>query len=476
MNEPTGAAVRAPAPGLRGTPARVAGSFRGPSAEARFRRWLLLITLGGLTLRILYVILEQRWDHIAGDGVYYDVGANLLAEGEGFVHPWALFVGRELQAADHPPLYLVWLAIPSFLGGESREVHLIWSCLLGSGTIAVLGLVGRKVAGNRAGLIAAVLAAVYPAIWSHDGTLQSETMALLGVALVLLTAYRFWERPTLLRAVVLGGTIGVAALSRSELLLLGPLVAVPLALWSRQVPMRQRLQQVVAAGLACLVALSPWVIYNLTRFEHRVLLSTGAEITLLTSNCDTTYYGSKMGYWSLDCGADIDITPDLDQSEAAILYRREAVDYIKDHRKRVPLVIAARWGRITSLWRPFQQVELETNIEAKPAWVAWSSLFSFWAVALLAITGAVVLRRRRVPIIPLVAPALVVLWAITVTHAESRYRASAEGAFVVLAAVALDAGLRRWRDRQTPAATATGDAGDGSPAEATPPGVPVGAP
>jgi 4-amino-4-deoxy-L-arabinose transferase-like glycosyltransferase len=458
-------------------PTRLVSAFRGPSSEARFRRWLLLVTLGGLALRIAYVYLDKRWDRIGGDGGYYQGAAQLLADGKGFIHPLALLTGRTLEAADHPPLYILWLFVPEFLGVSSRESLLLWSCVLGSGTVAVLGLVGRRVGGDRVGLIAAVLAAVYPPIWSQDGTLQSETMAILWVSLVLLAAYRYWDRPGLGRAVVLGLAIGLAAMSRSELLLLGPLVALPLALWSRSVPMARRLQQVTAAGLACIVAVAPWCIYNLTRFENRVLLSTGAEITLLTSNCDTTYYGEKIGYWSLDCGRDIDVTPDLDQSEAAVLYRREAVDYIKEHKGRVPLVVAARWARIANLWDPATQVRLERTIEQRPAWLAWGSIVSFWAAALLAIAGGVVLRRRRVPVIPLLAPVAVVLWAITVTHAESRYRASCEGALVVLAAVALDAGLRRWRDRRAPAsATAAGDDGRGSPAEAAPPGVPVGAP
>jgi 4-amino-4-deoxy-L-arabinose transferase-like glycosyltransferase len=367
-------------------------------------------------------------------------------------------------------MYILWLSVPEFLNITGREALLIWSSLLGSATVVVVGLVGRKVGGHRVGLIAAALAAVYPPIWSQDGTLQSETMAILMVSLVLLAAYRYWERPDVGRAVVLGLVIGLAALSRSELLLLGPLVAVPLALWARPVPMAKRLQQLVAAGLTCVLALAPWCIYNLTRFENRVLLSTGAEITLLTSNCDATYHGEKIGYWSIDCGSDIEVTPDMDQSEAAVLYRREAVDYIKTHKRRVPLVVAARWARIANLWAPATQVGLERTVEQRSAFVAWSSIIGFWAVALLAVAGGITLRRRRVPVIPLVAPVLVVLWAITVTHAETRYRASCESALVVLAAVAIDVGVRRWRDRGTPTAATAQAATEAAP------GVPVGAP
>ena len=36
----------------------------------------------------------------------------------------------------------------------------------------LVGLVGRRVAGERAGVVAALLAALYPSIWAPDGALH----------------------------------------------------------------------------------------------------------------------------------------------------------------------------------------------------------------------------------------------------------------------------------------------------------------
>ena len=69
-------------------------------------------------------------------------------------------------------------------------------------------------------------------------------------------------------------------------------------------------------------------------------------------------------------------------------------------------------------------------------------------VAALAITGAVILRRRRVKVFPLLVPCAIVLFAVAAALGSNRYRASAEPALAVLAAVAINAGLSAFQRRR----------------------------
>ena len=184
-----------------------------------------------------------------------------------------------VQAADHPPGYLAFLAIPSALGMTSSLTHLLWSCVLGTGTVVLVGLLGRAAVGPRVGLLAATIAAVYPNIWIPDGSLQAETAAMFTTALALLLAYHYLQRPSLLRLVALGAACGAASLTRSELILLVPLLVVPIAL-VRGPETRRRLQWLGASVLATLVVIAPWVGYNLTRFHHPVYLSSQFEVLL----------------------------------------------------------------------------------------------------------------------------------------------------------------------------------------------------
>ncbi len=44
-------------------------------------------------------------------------------------------------------------------------------------------------------------------------------------------------------------------------------------------------------GRRLALVVSPWVVYNLSRFDKRVTISTGLGQTLLAANCSDTYLG-----------------------------------------------------------------------------------------------------------------------------------------------------------------------------------------
>src|SRR5258706_10383561 len=237
----------------------------------KFRLVLAGITLAGLAWRVVYVMAWRRHAVVWGDAFYYHKGANLLADGHGFIEPVDYLLQHiRVEAADHPPVYLLYLTAFTLVGLRTVTAHLLASCLIGAATIAVTGLAGRAIAGARVGLIAAALVAVYPNIWSEDTMLQSETFALLAVSTTVLLAYRYWQRPSLARAAALGATVALAALSRAELLLLSVLVIVPLILLASSLTRAARARHVALAAVVCAGVLGPWVGYNLSRFEKPV--------------------------------------------------------------------------------------------------------------------------------------------------------------------------------------------------------------
>jgi 4-amino-4-deoxy-L-arabinose transferase-like glycosyltransferase len=364
-----------------------------------------------------------------------------------------------VQAADHPPLYIVYLAMFSLVGFKGATAHLLASALVGVLTVVIVGLIGRELVGPRGGLIAAALAALYPNLWAYDGALESETMAQLGVALILLAAYVWWREPSRRRSVLLGGAVAFGALGRAELLLLALVLIVPLVLFRSGLVRPERVRQIFTAWVATGLLVAPWCIYNLTRFERPVLLSGGFEITLDSASCDDTYYGTSMGYWSRGCVdralAKAGLAEDTDRSVLAAMYRDDAFHYIRTHLSRLPVVVAARVGRVTGLWHLQQQAALDHIPAGREQELAWAAWYSYFALVVLSIAGGVVLRRRRIPVFPLlVFPALVLLTTM-ITFGQVRYRATAEVSLVVLAAVAIDAaiGARRAIPEAIPTAS-----------------------
>ena len=81
--------------------------------------------------------------------------------------------GRAVATAGFPPLWPALLAVVDKLGADGDRAFELTGAVLGAGTIALTGLVGRRVAGPRIGLVAAALVAVCPALIAADGSLMS---------------------------------------------------------------------------------------------------------------------------------------------------------------------------------------------------------------------------------------------------------------------------------------------------------------
>jgi hypothetical protein len=119
-----------------------------------------------------------------------------------------------------------------------------------------------------------------------------------------------------------------------------------------------------------------------------------------------------------------------------------ARDYMRDHIERLPLVVPARVGRTWSAYRPFQMAKI-ADAEGRPRWISLTGWGVYWVLMGFAVAGVVTLRRKRVALIPLLAPAVIVTLVSAVFYGLVRFRAPAEVSIVVLAAVALDAAWAR---------------------------------
>jgi 4-amino-4-deoxy-L-arabinose transferase-like glycosyltransferase len=411
-------------------------------SPARFRRRLTTVAAGGLALRVAYVLLLRRGVAVTADAAFYHHAANLLAEGKGFLDPLPYRASGATQpGAAHPPLYVLYLAAFSVVGLSSPTWHMLASCLLGTATVVVVGVTAREVVGPRAGLIAAALVAVYPNTFQWDGLLLSESSALLLVALVVLVAYRYLAAPSQALALWLGALVALATLTRPELLLLG-LVLAPVILGRH--PTRATAVRVAAAAAMCGLLLVPWVAYNLTRFDHPVLLSTNGEVTLASGTCDATWYGPQTGYWSPHCLSEAAASRpvnDGDESDTSVADREWFFDYARHHLARAPLVFLARVARTAGIFRPVQQARLELGPEPRTKWVAYAGAIAYYLVVGLAVAGVFAFRRRGIRLLPVLAPVIVVLATVGFAWGSTRYRATAEPSLCLLAAVAIDAAL-----------------------------------
>jgi hypothetical protein len=112
--------------------------------------------------------------------------------------------------------------------------------------------------------------------------------------------------------------------------------------------------------------------------------------------------------------------------------------YMRDHAGRVPVVLAARVGRVWDLYRPDQNRVFAAS-EGRPARSERLGVLLYWLLLPFAAAGAWLLRRRRHVLAVLLAPAAMVTLTALLSYGATRFRFAAEPSIVVLAAVAADA-------------------------------------
>jgi hypothetical protein len=126
-----------------------------------------------------------------------------------------------------------------------------------------------------------------------------------------------------------------------------------------------------------------------------------------------------------------------DESAVDPVAFRRGLHYVNGHLSGLPSIELARLGRTFGFYRPESQVQLDSFVEGRPLLWAQVGLGMFYAFVALSVAGAVLLRRRGVPLFPMVAVAVDVVLAVLVTYGQTRFRATLEPVLVVLSAVAL---------------------------------------
>jgi 4-amino-4-deoxy-L-arabinose transferase-like glycosyltransferase len=390
----------------------------------------------GLALRIWYLLAVAGKAPLVGDGLEFHALANGLADGHGYVSP-IVVPGQEAVATAHkPPLYPLSLAVVSAFGGTGYVAHQIASAVMGTGTVLVLGMLGARLAGRRAALLAAGLGALYPVFVATDASLRSDSLYTLLIALALLSAYRAWERPSPARLGQLGVVIALAALTRSEGLVLLVLLAAPIV-WRRG---EGRWARLAVVAVACGLVLAPWLIRCWVVFDQPVAISTNSGDLLAGANCSATYSGPLLGSWAFDC-----VLGARGENEAVIADRLRArgLRYARDRAERLPAVVAVRSLRTWGLYKPASEIRLHAVGEGRDETASWIGLAALWCLIPLGAWGLVVLRRRGQPLFILLAPLVLVVMVSAGAYGILRFRAPADVALIVLASVALDALLSR---------------------------------
>jgi hypothetical protein len=300
------------------------------------------------------------------DQVSYHALALRVLGGHGFSFGQASW---PMTAADAPTahwsfLYTLYLsAVYALFGPNPLAARIIQAVAVGLLHPFLAYLIGRRVFGVRAGLLAAAFTAVYIYFIYYAATLMTEPFyitAILGALYLMLRLRRPAPGLEIRLAIALGLVLGTAILLRQLVLLLVPFLL--LWLWAirwldarppgerphlsrflrdKNLPWRPTL---VVIGIIVLMIL-PFTLYNQGRFDRFVLLNTNSGFAFFWANHPV--YGTRFqGILPPELGSYQDLIPpelrQLDEPalEQALLVR--GVQFVTDDPGRYLLLSLSR--------------------------------------------------------------------------------------------------------------------------------------
>lgn len=416
-------------------------SGREAASDRAFAIALAALSALGFGIALTYALAVSPDEIVAGDTTQYHLLAQGIADGHGYSTLASLLRGDPQPTAQHPPLFPLVLAGLDLIGLDTLTAHRVVLCCVAAVSVALLGLLGRRVAGPRAGLIAAGLAAIYPGFFMLAGVAMTESLYIPLIALTLLTTYALIDRPSVRLAILLGVLIGLTILDRTEAVLLLPLLALAVAV---RLP-GARVRVVALMTVATVLVLTPWLVRNQAAMDRFPLLSTNGGLTAMVANCEGPYY-VDVGFIQPDCLIRCQRLRE-NELEYSDCGERVAREYAEDHLGRVPVVVAARVARTWNLYGIRKDVSY-AEFGGRNRTASKLKVGMYFLMLPLAALGGWALARRGRPLLPLLAPVLMATVATALTYGFSHYRVAADVSVVVLAAAGL--GWRPWRQPTLP--------------------------
>ncbi len=425
---------------------------------------------------ILLVALGLRLGQVArspyvpiGDAKFYLQQAGIVSRTGDYstsTRPGTGSGGTRGPTALFPPAFPYFLALVDLVDGHTSMRAAagparVSQAVLGTVTVALIGLVALEAFGAEVGLAALALAAVYPVLIETSSVVVAENLLIAFELAAVYCALRVRRAAHPYRWAVGAGVLaGLAALTHQD----GLVLVIPLAIaaWSGVATGASRTRALLGPAamiVALVVTIAPWMVRNAVELHQFEPISDQAGETLFGTYNPVSAADHQLPYKWRTPYLVAEHRPLVDKAarpvvEDAARYREPvwegkllnlAFDYIGAH----PL---------SPLEASFHNMLQLLELEGSYAWesstasigvqrgLARIGVLSFWAVLILAVLGALTSYARRAPRWIWLVPILFLLSTVWVRAETPRYRLPIDPFLVLLAACALTWCAMRLRD------------------------------
>ena len=249
-----------------------------PSAAAaeasRSRRWLAVIVVGGVLLRLAWALYAARPPVGLHDPTFYTIFAESLAAGDGYRLPdgqptayypvgYPAALAALYWLADHTPL-------PADRVGLAVALNLVAAAI----SFVLIHRIGTRLFDRRVGLLAAAGLALMPNLVFHSALALTETLFnTIALGAVLLVVETDWRRRSIPVLAGFGVLTAVAALIRPPSLLFLPVLVIA-GLWVGRWGWREALRSLLVPTVVAVAVILPWSLRNADVMEAPILLSS----------------------------------------------------------------------------------------------------------------------------------------------------------------------------------------------------------
>ncbi len=401
---------------------------------------ILVVALVARSVWVAYAPSNPMDGRIFNDTVFYYYSAANFEKLGGYVQPYT-----GAATASWPPGYTFLLL--GLFKVLHPHVSIAWGAniVLGALTCVAVYYLGRLVADRRTGLIAGLVLALFPGhIFFSSLVLSEVTFTFLVTIALLLAALaaRRLEKRAVWLLLLLGVTIGAAALVRGQGLYLLPLAA--LLWWLQAGGWRRALRWTAITALAALVLVVPWTVRNYVVMGHFVLISTNVGGNLYVGNFDgaTGHMVFGAGEWARTRYSDL--SPEDQEVAVGNALLKEGLKFMFTHPVREVQLTASK---IRGLYEDDEEglrgIPNHQAGETIPHADRIADVANVYYFAVLALSGiglALWRRRWRTLLLPLLAVAVFTLGQIPF-FTDPRFHYPMLPAFALLAAAGIVASI-----------------------------------
>jgi tetratricopeptide (TPR) repeat protein len=249
-------------------------------------------------IRFVY-LLQMRssplFDTPTMDAEYHDQWAQMILKGEE-LHGGVFF---------RAPLYPYFLALVYKIFGHDYFMARLIQFLIGSLSCVLVYLVGKKVLNRRVAIIAGVMASLYGVLIYFDGELLLPVLEVFTGLLVILACIWAKEKPKALRWFLCGMLLGLSALARPNILLVGVAFFIWIILMYRG-NSKFQIKSLLYAGclaLGVILIISPITFRNYIKGHDFVLIASQGGMNFYIGNnpqsdgASAILPGSRTTWW-----------------------------------------------------------------------------------------------------------------------------------------------------------------------------------